>query len=186
MRRLIVLLVLGGMLAGCGDSPAPPTPVPALSPTPVPAFSPTLVPVLPPTPVPVAATPTFQGADSAGPSPAPATMEPPLVPAFPTSTVAFSGAGRTAGAQPFALRGGTYHVTWTTQPIAPAAAPLWQLGVAIHDPAGSSNYHQLLSVSVPSVGRHNGTVLVRDIPAGTYVLDADAAPTCGWSVSIAP
>ncbi|MDQ2805508.1 MAG: hypothetical protein M3Z04_01095, partial [Chloroflexota bacterium] len=89
----------GGMallLAACTTDP-PPT---AISGN-VPALATTLVSVVPPTLTPATM------------------MDPPLVPAFPTATVAFSGAGPLTASSPFLLRGGTYHVSWNTQPIGP-------------------------------------------------------------------
>ncbi len=164
MCKLITLFALGLILAGCDTGPAPPTPLSALP-----------------------ATPTSQGAGSAFTSPVTATMVPPLVPAFPTSTVAFSGAGPSSGALPFRLDGGTYHVSWTTHPTGPGwNLPTWHLDVSIHDPDSSSNYHQLFSLSLPAAGAQNGSVVVHNIPAGTYVLDATAAATCAWAVSIQP
>src|SRR5436305_431322 len=169
MRNLIGLVVLALVLAGCGGNPAAPTSVPPAS-TPAPTVS----------PVPTAAV----GA-AVTPQATPSVAQP-LVPAFPTATTAFSGAGPLAASQPFPLSAGTYHVTWYTQPIGPAGdVPTWQLTAAIHVEDSTSPDHPLLNVSMASTGAQHGTVVVPDIPAGMYMLTVAAPAACNWTISIA-
>jgi len=110
-----------------------------------------------------------------------------MVPAFPTTTVAFSGTGLLAASPPFPLRGGTYHVSWDTQPIGAGwTLPTWSLVGTIHDSADRSTQHALVHVSAPAGSAQEGVVVVSNIPAGTYVLDVAAPATCNWTISIHP
>ncbi len=163
MRGSILSGGLVLLLAACASDPS----ATAVSST-VPALATPLVSPVPPTLV-------------------PATIDPPLVPAFPTATVAFSGAGPLTASSPFPLRGGSYHVSWNTWLVGPGGTlPTWSLVGTIHASPDRSIERLLVHVSIPADSIQEGVAVVDNIPVGTYVLDVVAPATCGWTISIHP
>jgi hypothetical protein len=110
-----------------------------------------------------------------------------LVPAFPSSTVAFSGTGPLTATMPFLLRGGTYKITWYSQAIgATGARTTWPLAGTIHEAAGSGPELPLLRVDMPIGGPQTGEATAGPFAEGTYILKVDADPLCNWTVQIHP
>jgi hypothetical protein len=110
-----------------------------------------------------------------------------LVPAFPSSTVAFSGTGPLTATMPFLLRGGTYKITWYSQAIgATGARTTWPLVGTIHEAAGSGRELPLLRVDMPIGGPQTGEATAGPFAEGTYILKVDADPLCNWTVQIHP
>jgi hypothetical protein len=172
--RAVCLLIVGLVLAACGD--AAPTPAPVTAPPATTAPAPAGA---TPTPAPAAPTDTAAPAPTATAPPVPptATAAPPPAPAMAPVTTSGSG---TQDTKAFALPAGHFHVTWR----ATAESAVGCFHGATLKATNEGAFFGATAGSGLVQETADGSTEVYNVPAGEYYWSVNSG--CAWEITIAP